>query len=380
MMDAIVVGGGIVGASVAYHLARDGVDTLLLDRGDEGRATDAAAGVVSPATSSQNADPTWYDFALEAFAYYDDLVPALESAQDGPTGYAASGLLGVAVDEDELEEFEATKRRTEERTGASGDAYLAPGTAGEISPSGAVERFPPLAEPLRALLFEDAACIDGGAFADAQIRAGEANGLRTEQAGVDRLTVSDGRVTGVVTDDGSEYDADAVVIAGGAWSTAFSEQLGVSIPVEPVRGQVVQVTPTAGDPAEWPIVVSFRDKVIAPWPDGRVAIGATREEGQGFTPRLTPAGVRTVIDEIERVAPGLDEADLTDLRTGLRPVCVDGLPVLGGVPEVEGAFLATGHGATGITHGPYSGKLVAEAVQGHESQYDLSDFNVARFD
>lgn len=376
MTDTIVVGGGIVGSSVAYHLARAGVGTLLVDRGDEGRATDAGAGVVSPATSSQTASDTWFSLAVAAFDYYDDLDGRLRAEQDDPTGYDPRGLLAVAIDDDELEAFEALAGRMDDRRRPEG--YLAPGTAEEVSARTARELFPALAEPRRALHFEQAARVDGGRFAAALRRAGERHGLRVEAASVDALRLTDGAVEGVTTTDGRRLDARNVVVTGGAWSPSFGDQLGVSIPVEPVRGQVVHVSPAA-DTSSWPMVVSLRDRVLAPWPENRLAVGATREPDQGFEPHPTVSGVRDVLSEIERVAPGLADASFAGVRVGLRPVSADGLPVLGAVPGVAGAYLATGHGATGLTHGPFTGRLVADLVAGREPTVDLGPFSVARF-
>lgn len=377
MSRTIVVGGGIVGASVAYHLARDGVKTLLVDREDSSRATDAAAGIVSPATSSQSDSDEWYDFGVRAFEYFPELVAALEDEQDGETGYDERGLLSVAVDEDELEEYEAAKRRTLERVSPGG--YLDPDSVYELSADEARDRFPPLAPPRRALYYEDAARIDGRTFAVALRRAGERYGLVVENAFVESLDVEDGAVTGVVTEDGTRHAASNVVVAGGAWSSEFGDQVGVDIPVAPVRGQVVHVE-LDGDTTAWPIVMSHRDKVFAPWSSDRVAVGATREDDAGFAARPTVTGIRTVLEEIERVAPGLGDAELVEMRVGLRPVSADTLPVLGSVPGVDGIFLATGHGATGITLGPYSGRLIADAVQGREPPMDLEPYRVTRFD
>ena len=86
-----------------------------------------------------------------------------------------------------------------------------------------------------------------------------------------------------------------------------------------------------------------------------------------------------MIDEALRVAPGLADARLIELRVGLRPYTLDGLPVLGAVPAVEGVVLATGHGATGLQLGPYSGKLAAELALGRKVATDISAFTVTRF-
>jgi D-amino-acid dehydrogenase len=143
--EAAVVGGGIVGASTAYHLARAGVETLLIDRHDEGRATDAGAGILSPVTSARGSDDAWFDFAVEAVAYYDELVTALETEQDGLHGYADRGLLRVAIDEEEITRFDDTLSRIRERQAA--DKPPARGSVHELTPTEARKQFPPLAEP-----------------------------------------------------------------------------------------------------------------------------------------------------------------------------------------------------------------------------------------
>jgi D-amino-acid dehydrogenase len=116
-----------------------------------------------------------------------------------------------------------------------------------------------------------------------------------------------------------------------------------------------------------------------PWPDHRVVVGATRETGSGFHPYTTAAGVREVLSEALRVAPGLAAADIRDIRVGLRPYSADTMPVLGPVPGVHGIVLATGHGPTGLTLGPYSGKVVADVILGTQPTVDISAFYVTRF-
>ncbi|WP_435126265.1 NAD(P)/FAD-dependent oxidoreductase [Halobaculum sp. D14] len=371
-----VVGGGIVGSSVAYHLASGGVDAVLFDRVDEGRATDAGAGIIAPATSSRTGSEPWFEFAVDAAAYYPELVDRLET--DGATdhGYADCDLLSVAFDDDEAEPFADAKRRSERRAEQYGAPE--PGSFEEISVDRARELFPPLGDADRAMLYRDQARVDGREFADALRAAGETHGLTVERADVTAIRTDGGAVTGV--DVGGETRAfDAVVVAGGAWSGEFADALRLDIPVEPQRGQIVHFD-VDDNTAGWPILTAFRHKYLVPWPDGRVAVGATREDGTGFAPHATLEGLHDVYGEALRVATGLRDAEPTDTRVGLRPVAADGLPLVGAAPDVDGAYLATGHGATGLQLGPYSGRVVADLVRGESPPTDPAAFDPARFE
>jgi D-amino-acid dehydrogenase len=186
------------------------------------------------------------------------------------------------------------------------------------------------------------------------------------------------RVSGVVA-DGETVTAGAVAIAGGAWTEAFGRQLGVTIPVAPQRGQIIHLGLRGADTTRWPMISAFHHHYLVAWPDSRVVAGATRETGSGFAPHTTTAGVREVLSEALRVAPGLAGAEIREIRVGLRPLTSDSLPVLGPVPGVAGVFLVTGHGPTGLTLGPYSAKLVAGQMLGKAPESDLSPFSVARF-
>lgn len=402
-MHVTVIGGGIVGSSVAYHLASAGVETRLFDREDPGRATAAGAGVLSPPTSSGAPSEAWFRFAVDAVGYYPELVDRLDEAQPNPTGYSPCGLLKVAVDAGEVADFATTLDRIRERQQRYGEPE--PGSVEELSSAAARERYPPLADVRRAFYYDGAARVDGRQFAVALQAAARARGAEFERATVEDVLIDDGAVTGVVVGrsepnppdgekevdgDGEPSDGrarhgeseeratDAVVLAGGAWSGAFEERLGVRIPVEPQRGQIVHLD-VAATTDEWPIVAACRHHYLVPWSGGRVAAGATRDADANFEPHPTVAGLREVFDEVFRVAPGLAGAEPTEIRVGLRPATADGLPVLGAVPGVDGAYLATGHGATGLQLGPYSGKVVADLVRGARPEADLSPFAVDRF-
>ena len=373
-MDVIVVGGGIVGSAAAYHLARAGVDVRLFDRADEGRATDAGAGILSPATSSSAGSEAWFRFAVDAVDYYEGLDAELREAGVDETGYAVPGLLQVAVDEGEARVFDEALARIRDRQERLG----APEEVRELEPAEARNRSPIVGQVTRALWNPNGGRVDGRTFTAALRTAGERAGLTVREVDVTAIRVESGRVAGVVA-DGERVDADAVVVAGGAWSPEFADDLGYGIPVEPMRGQILHLD-TDYDTREWPIVTGTRSLYTVPWDEGRVAVGATYEEGSGYAPHTTVEGVHEVLGDALDVLPGLAEAAIGEIRVGLRPGSADGLPVCGRVPGVEGAYLATGHGPTGLQTGPYSGRQIARLVRGEPLETDMSAFSPARFE
>jgi D-amino-acid dehydrogenase len=371
--DAIVVGGGLLGSATAYHLVAAGARTLLIDRADTGRATDAGAGILSPETNSRDPE-AWFDFAVAAKAYYPELIERLRAEQAGDTGYARCGQLVVAATDDEIESFARAKRIVFERqrrrgTPSADDLH-------EVSPAEARELFPPLAAVHGAIYSRVAARVDGRLLNRALRTAAEARGLVVRTGSVERLALEG--TSGVVV-DGETVAAGAVAIAGGAWTEAFGTQLGVTIKLAPQRGQIIHLGLRDTDTSRWPMISAFHHHYLVAWPDSRVVAGATRETGSGFAPHTTAAGVREVLSEALRVAPGLAAAEIREIRVGLRPFTADTLPVLGPVPGVAGVFLVTGHGPTGLTLGPYSGKLVAGQMLGKDSEFDLTPFSVTRF-
>jgi D-amino-acid dehydrogenase len=373
--DAAVIGGGLLGTATAYHLVRAGARTLLVDRADPGRATDASAGILSPETNSRDPE-SWFRLAVEAVEYYPALVERLSADQGGDTGYAQCGKLVVAVSDDEIEPFARARQIIFGRQRMRG--LPKPGDLHEITGAEARGLFPPLAPVHGAIYSRTAARVDGRLLNRALRTAAESRGLVVRNGSVERLVREGDAVTGVVV-GGDTVPAGAVAIAGGAWADAFARQLGVTIPVAPQRGQIIHLGVPDADTSRWPMVSAFHHHYMVAWPDGRVVAGATRETGSGFAPHTTASGVGEVLSEALRVAPGLVHAAIRDIRVGLRPLTPDTLPVLGAVPGVAGVFLVTGHGPTGLTLGAYSGKVVAGQMLGQPPETDLTPFSVARF-
>jgi D-amino-acid dehydrogenase len=373
--DAVVVGGGLLGTATAYHLVSAGARTLLVDRADPGRATDAGAGIISPETNSRDPD-IWFELAVASGEYYPAFIDRLRGDQGGDTGYARCGQLVVAVTDDEVAPFERARRLVFERQRRRGRPSA--DDLHEVSAAEAHELFPALAPVQGAIYSRGGARVDGRLLNRAVLAAAESRGLTVRQGNVERLVRERDAVTGVVT-GGETVSAGAVAIAGGAWSEAFGKELGVSIPVAPQRGQIIHLGLRGTDTGRWPVISAFHHHYLVAWPDSRVVAGATRETGSGFAPHTTSAGVREVLSEALRVAPGLASAEIREIRVGLRPFAADALPVLGPVPGLRGIFLVTGHGPSGLTLGPYSAKVVAAQMLGKAPDMDLSPYSIARF-
>jgi D-amino-acid dehydrogenase len=364
-VDVAVVGGGLVGTSVAYELACTGASVALVDAAFPGRASDAGAGIVSPETFHEP-DEEWFAFGVDAARHLRALVARLaeDGADPGPEAFAQCGSLVLALAEHEDLWFTEVRARIIARS---------PEVA-EIPVSEARAMFPPLGPHWRALHSPTAARVDGRALCQALRGAAEQRGAQLvsmEAVGVERRG---DRVTEVRGADDVVH-CDAMVLAGGAWSAGAAPWLGVNVPVTPTKGQIVHVVlPASGaggrggasaspeDSHRWPIVQPILNFYLVPWPGGRVACGGTFEVEAGFDVRPTAGGLRDLLRECVTIAPGLAGAMVSEVRVGLRPSSPDERPMLGPVPGWENVHVCTGHGANGLLLGPYSAALVVAGI------------------
>jgi D-amino-acid dehydrogenase len=369
----VVVGAGIVGATAAWQLARRGVDVVLVESGEAGRATSAGAGIVQP----------WRPAATGPWARYSDLAGggypqlAAELAADSGRDPSYAGVGGLTVSRD-VEGLRAMAADLESARAARGWTGL--GEVEVLEPGRATGRFPVLRGDLAAVWSQGTGRVDGRLFRDAAVVA-------AGRAGAERLTgraelLADGdRVRGVRV-DGEQRDADVVLLAAGAWSPALSAPVGVQLALAPMRGQIVHFRVPQDGTGQWPTVMTLGEEhghhYLLAFPGGRVVVGATREPDAGFDHRVTAAGQRQVLDAALGLAPGLAEATVLETRVGFRPVTPDGLPLLGAVPGVEGLVVATGLGANGLTYGPLTGVLAAGLALGERAPFDLTPFTPTR--
>ncbi len=355
-MRVIVIGAGIAGASTAFHLADAGVEVVLIDGGNPGAATLAGAGIICPWPTAR-ADDDYVDLYVTCGEGVGPIVERLAERGEPDTSYRRVGAIFLGHDDGELDEVEARVRR---RAGDGG----AVGALERLDGAEARRLFPPLRDDLPALFIGGGARLDGRAFTAALIRAAGAD-LRRGDA---ELVVDGGRCRGA-TVGGERVDADAVVVAGGAWTNRVLEPIGRAVDVEPQKGQILHLRPPdlARPTADWPVVLPPGPHYLLAFDDDRVVVGATRETGSGFDTRVTVAGQREVLDAAVTWAPGLADAEVIETRVGLRPLAADGPPTIGPVDGVDALFVGTGMGAGGLTIGPHAGRMLADAVLGAAS-------------
>ena len=372
-MERIVVfGGGVVGASAAYHLAAQGVDVTLVDRQDTGHATAAGAGIIAPGTSLRDL-PDFYPFASDAVRYYPELIAAMADLDAGDTRYEVTGYLFPAFTDEQHAQLDDLQALMEQRYR---DGMPNLGEVKRIDGAEARELFPALGDCVAAIHIPEAARVDGDYLRRALVNAAQRKGAHLVHGTARLLSATDASVE--VEVNGERVTVDRVIVATGAWTNAVLEPLGQALPVHPQKGQIMHLAMDGTDTARWPIIGGFGSQYILAFGPNRVVCGATRETGSGFDLRVTAGGLRSVTEEALRTAPGLADGTLLEMRVGLRPLSDDGLPFIDRVPGHEAVVVSTGHGPSGLQLGPWSGRLAAELATGTQPSSDITRFRIGR--
>jgi D-amino-acid dehydrogenase len=282
------------------------------------------------------------------------IVERLADLGETDTGYRRVGAIVLGHDDAEVT---AAEQRVERRT--AGDPTV--GEVRRLTGDEARACFPPLRADLPGLWIGGGARLDGRALTASLLRAACLDVRRGEA----RLVVDGDQVRGVEL-GGTRLDADAVVVAGGAWTNGLLVAHGASVDVEPQKGQIIHLRVArdcdATTTGEWPSILPPGPHYLLAFDGGRVVVGATRETGSGFDTRVTAAGQAEVLAAALEWAPGLADATVVETRVGLRPLATDGRPTIGASPDLDGLFVGTGMGASGLTIGPLAGRLLSDRI------------------
>ena len=367
MQNYLVVGAGILGASTAYHLAKSGADVTLVDRHDNGQATDAAAGIVCP-WLSQRRNKAWYQLVKGGARYYPTLIEQLEADGERETGYKRVGTICLHTDEEKLEKMAERARKRREDAPEIGEITI-------LSPAETKRLFPLLSEEYGSVHVSGGARVNGRDLRNALIRAAVKNGA-TYLQGDASIVHQDNRVIGIKLQERTLM-ADQVIVTAGVWSNELLQPLGVNFEVTSQKAQIVHLEMPNIDTSDWPVVMPPNDQYILTFGDGRVVIGATHEDEAGLDYRVTAGGLNEIFGKALTVATGLANGTMIETRVGFRPFTPGFLPVIGALPNFEGILLANGLGASGLTSGPYLGAELAKLALGKQTEIDVSLYDVA---
>lgn len=386
--EIVVVGGGVIGCAVASELAGRGADVLLVERheiahGASGRNHGLIFYPQNPVT-----EPL-YRLSHEMYRALAAGSPLNLSLDQTPQGFL---ILVGSEDQWAAAEVEA-------------QACAVGGVRVERLDAAQLREAEPNVSPdlLGAWFIDDGYRLDPQALTLAMALSARSRGAEIEtHVDVKQIAVKEGRVAGVVCDEGL-VSAEKVVLAGGPWSPKLARTAGVDLPITGARGWLMLVTPNgkvcdhllessgwhlmAGDPGPAEITAGGYGRgelpaadiglLIQPSAHGNVLIGGSR------IPSLTqdpegPDVAQVIAGKAVEAVPTLGGAAVREVWSGVRPMTADGLPILGWAPGIENLYLAGGHGGQGVMLGGGSGRLAAEMISGEEPYIDPAPFRANR--
>jgi glycine/D-amino acid oxidase-like deaminating enzyme len=388
MPDVLVLGGGIIGTSCAYELARAGLSVTLVERQELG----SGASGRNQGLWILPGDPRLVAMArlsLDTYGEVAETAPIRVALDREPIGV----LLVAETDEQVVSALEVVAHVREHDVRVD---QLDEADRRELEP--ALSR-----DVASAWLRHEGQRVDPGSLTLALgLLAREHGATIRHHLSARSLLLEGERIRGVATDDGP-VSADMTVVAAGPWSRTLLDPVGIHVPVVGARGWLVQVGPPVEplrhlveggwrDPAHWDWVgkpPTVRRVVEGGLPrpalisllqphfyDGTVLIGSSRQDW--VTPE--PDSAEVVVELLRgavRLVPSLGEAPVLAAGWGIRPLSGDDLPIVG--TACEGLIVATGHGSEGVILGAGTARLVASIVLGTEPPYDPAPFDPARF-
>lgn len=364
--DVIVIGGGLLGCSVAYQLAKDAARVLVLERSVPGaEASSAAAGILGPTVESYE-DALALQLGRRSRELHAELAEELDELFGIDVGFRRCGLVKVAFDAEELAKLDAQAL-----------SLRAQGVGCELWTPDELMHEEPASNPeaVGALSIAEDAQVEPKKLLSAVALGAEHEGAVFRSGSTVRaVKVESGKVRGVQLDE-ETLETDRVVVAAGSWTTLIpGVPLGSQV-IFPVRGQLIA---TQSRPPIFRRIVFGAGGYVVTRPDGRVLCGSTMER-VGFERGTTLGGMAEVINKATRIAPALRSAAIEGHWSSFRPGTPDGLPLVGET-RIEGLFVASGHYRNGILLAPLTAELIADALAGKPESREAQALSPRRFE
>lgn len=357
--DVVIIGGGIIGCAIAYELAKQKVDVIVIEKASRvgTEASWAGAGILTSHASTHEPYP---ELCRASLALYPDLSSELKDETDIDIEFIRSGTLSVYFDEAEAAGLIGLADRRVNRGF----------TAEVLTPDQALELEPAISQNIAgAVLFPEDGHVRNPKMVKALSIGAAKNGAKYILGnGVTEFIHNNSRVVGVVV-NGETIHAESFVIAAGCWSGYLTSMLDCPIPISPAKGQIVLLETIH---PRFQHTIDGLGIYIVPRTDGKILLGAT-VEFVGFNKTPTVEGVKEMIDAAVTISPELASSKFVQTWAGLRPYYKSG-PCLGLLPGHENVVLASGHYKNGILLAPITGKLIAELLISGEPSMPLDPF------
>lgn len=361
----IVVGGGVIGCTAAYALASAGLSVTVAEREQiGGQAAIVNTGMLGPYTEIKH-PPAFSAFAERSFARWPSLAQELYEKTGLDIEFVRSGLLQVALTEEQCAELQQSAER------------LASAAAARWLDGAATHALEPALAPtvLGGLYLPTEAHVNNHRLMRALVLAASRHGVRFVTGAPAHAVELEGRAAAVRI--GTErLSAAYVVLAAGSWTGALAASLGVHLPTVPRRGQLVYVR-AEQRPVER--IIYAPDAYCLAKRDGTVVLGGTMEQA-GYRATPTTGGVQHILEHTVTVLPCLANFTFERAIAGLRPHLPDDLPAIGPLPGAEQVIVATGHFRNGILLAPATADAVVELIVSRSSPPGLAPFGPARFE
>jgi glycine oxidase len=353
-LDVVVVGDGLVGLACARAASARGLRTALVGRRRPGVASIAAAGFLAPTVDP--ARGAALAFALDARASYPDFLVRLQEETRHAVPFALEGVLRVPATEREAESMQ--------RAQDPFSRWLSPQDVRAIEPA--------LAAPWGARLHDGDGMVDNVRLVQALEEAVALGGIERYATDATRLQPVD-PIVAVALQEGPRLRARQVVVAAGAWASGIPG-LPRALAVRPLRGQMMSLR---GDLVQRPVF--GHGGYLVPRPHEQLVIAGSTSEAVGFAVGTTDEALNAFRRTAAALVPSLARADEVRTWSGLRPMTLDGLPIIGRDPDVPRIVYAAGHSRNGILLAPLTGEAVADLLTESAPSHDLSPFRPERF-